>query len=540
MDRPGARDIGRAARRRRQGRGLGDSRAGAAARPAAHGSGRWSALGATATGVALILAAWAVAARLIGASIILPTPLETIRSLWSQITLLEFYLHLSATLARALLGFGIAFVLGLAWGLLAGMRRGAGSLLRPALVLIRATPVIAVILLALIWFRSTLAPIFVTWLMVLPVIVENVATGARTASGELLEMAHVFRVPRHRRVRDLTLPALRPYLFASAHSGMGMAFKVTVAAEVLVQPARALGGAMQEARFYLDTPRILAITISVIALSAVAEALLRLFERLVPGYRRLRTTSAAAGAGPHLPADAGSEPGPLCIDHLSRLYDEHIVLHDLSLRFDPGEVTVVLGPSGCGKTTLLRLIARLDDPDEGRVGASGTVSLAFQEPRLLPWADAAANLGFVAPGRISESEAARWLGRVRLSGEEHSLPSTLSGGMQQRLALSRALAYPSRTLLLDEPFQNLDLAVKLDLARLVRRLTSEDDRVTVMVTHDVVEALATGDRIVILAAEPARVIGSQTVELSEEARDPRSADHQRTAAVLYDLLLSAR
>ena len=230
-------------------------------------------------GVALIAGVWAVSARLIDASIILPGPLETLARLWSEMITVDFSRHLAATLIRGALGFLLAFFLGAGWGLLSGARRLAGAVLDPMLILIRATPVIAVILLALIWFRSSFAPVFVTVLMVLPVVVENVAAGTRAASGDLREMAALFRVSRRRQTRDLLLPALRPYLFASAHSGLGMAFKVTVAAEVLVQPTWALGGAMQEARFYLDTPRILALTVSVIGVSALAELFLRAIER---------------------------------------------------------------------------------------------------------------------------------------------------------------------------------------------------------------------------------------------------------------------
>jgi len=116
----------------------------------------------------------------------------------------------------------------------------------------------------------------------------------------------------------------------------------------------------------------------------------------------------------------------------------------------------------------------------------------------------------------------------------------LSGGMQQRVSLARALAYGGTTLLLDEPFQNLDLPVKLQLARAVRGATRERNLGSVMVTHDVVEALATADRILILARDPARIIADETISLPDGSRDPRSTEHQRHASILYERLLSAR
>ena len=492
-------------------------------------------------GIALILAVWTLASRLIDASIILPGPIDTLARLWDEMVGADFYRHLAATLVRAAVGFLIAFVLGAGWGLLSGSRRVAGAVLDPTLILIRATPVIAVILLALIWFRSSIAPVFVTVLMVLPVVVENVAAGTRAASGELREMAELFRVSRRRQVRELVLPALRPYLFASAHSGLGMAFKVTVAAEVLVQPGWALGGAMQEARFYLDTPRILALTLSVIGVSAVAELVLRLLERTVPigvrGSSRRTSLRSEARAAENEQRRAGQR---LTVSHLHRSYGTTAVISDLSFTLDPGVVTVVLGPSGCGKTTLLRLIAGLDAPDSGVVRGEEPVSMAFQEPRLLPWATARQNLGFVLGDRSGASAADPYLAAVSLPLAGDSLPATLSGGMQQRVSLARALAYGGATLLLDEPFQNLDLPVKLELARAVRETTRARDLVSLMVTHDVVEALATADRILILAGGPARIIADETIVLADESRDPRSTEHQEHASILYDRLLSAR
>lgn len=496
-------------------------------------------------GVLTILTGWAVLARFVAASIVLPGPVETLLALWREIREPVFYAHLTGTLARSLLGFAIAFLMGIGWGLASGTSRPGAAVLAPALILIRATPVIAVILLALIWFRSSIAPVFVTWLMVLPIIAENVATGARTASGELREMTDVFHVPRSRRVRELVLPALRPYLLASAHAGLGMAFKVTVAAEVLVQPARALGGAMQEARFYLDTPRILALTLSVIALSAVAELVLRAYERAVPGtvrYGDARTAPRAKGgvSGHDGPTATRRAVPRVRLHGIRRAYGDTEVFSSLSHEFAAPEVVVILGPSGCGKTTLLRLIAGLDQPDGGRLETERSLSFVFQEPRLLPWADVAANIAFVTGPDTPRGVVTDALDRARLRVSPAALPGTLSGGMQQRLALARSFAWGGACLLLDEPFQNLDLSVKMELAGEVRDFTHRNQRLTIMVTHDVVEALRTGDRIVTFAGQPARIIGEEVVPLPETERDPRSHAFQREAARLYDVLLSAR
>jgi len=502
------------------------------ARPLAH-----------AAGVALIVLGWALTARVVDATIVLPGPLATVAALWRELTGPAFYRHLLATLVRAIAGFGLAFLGGVAWGLVAGSRSPVGAVLAPSLILIRATPVIAVILLALIWFRSAIAPVFVTILMVLPVVVGNVSAGTRAASGELREMARAFGVPARRQVRDLVIPALRSYLVAAARSGLGMAFKVTVAAEVLVQPPWALGGAMQEARFYLDTPRILGLTIAVIGLSALAELALRGLDRALPAHRGRRYRSRGlvpVESAVRTPSDPAVRSATLSVSLLAKGFERRLVIDGLSFVARPGEVTVVLGPSGCGKTTLLRLVAGLERPERGEIRTPEPVAVVFQEPRLLPWATARENVRFVLPEAASRERIDALFDAVDLPGIGEARPGALSGGMQQRVALARAFARDAASLLLDEPFQNLDLPVKLRLAARVRESTLRSSLVTLMVTHDVVEAIATADRIIILDRDPARIAGERRVSLDRAARDPRSVDHQRLAAELYDLLLSAR
>ncbi|MFW5684475.1 MAG: ABC transporter permease, partial [Spirochaetota bacterium] len=130
-----------------------------------------------AAGVALVVVVWVAAARLVNAPIVLPGPTATIVALWDAVRDPAFLGHLTGTLLRAVGGFVAAYLAGLAWGVIGATRPRIGRLLHPALVFIRATPVIAVILLALIWFRSSVAPLFVTLLMVLPLVVANVVSG---------------------------------------------------------------------------------------------------------------------------------------------------------------------------------------------------------------------------------------------------------------------------------------------------------------------------------------------------------------------------
>ena len=201
-------------------------------------------------------------------------------------------------------------------------------------------------------------------------------------------------------------------------------------------------------------------------------------------------------------------------DNVGLSYGDLTVFSDLSTQFRPGEVTAVLGPSGCGKTTLLQLIAGLLQPDAGRIVREGEVedervAFIFQEPRLLPWMTARGNVELVLE-RLHSRERRRntameLLSEVGLAGFEEYYPHQLSGGMRQRVAVARAFAYPASLMLLDEPFQALDLRRKLSVMRAFGELWRREGRTTVLVTHDIQEALILGDEIQLLEGQPAQV-----------------------------------
>lgn len=229
---------------------------------------------------------------------------------------------------------------------------------------------------------------------------------------------------------------------------------------------------------------------------------------------------------------------------LSRSYGELRVLDGLDLAFAQGSVTVVLGPSGCGKTTLLNVLAGIDKGYEGRVDGfgDGRPSYLFQEDRLLPWMDAAANVAFVLRPFMEEAgrlaAAAKALEAVGLGAQLRNRPHELSGGMRRRVALARAFAYPSKVVLLDEPFSSLDLKTRIGVMDLFLELRAADARTAVVVTHDVREAIYLGDSITTLSDKPARVRDRFDIVLSREERsyaDPSSAE---TEARLYRSILS--
>lgn len=195
------------------------------------------------------------------------------------------------------------------------------------------------------------------------------------------------------------------------------------------------------------------------------------------------------------------------IKNLTKTYDGKTILDDFSLLFPQSGTVCLFGPSGCGKTTLLNCIAGLERFDSGAIiGAQDyKISYLFQEDRLLPWISAKENIAVVLHGNAKQNEEGtkKWLALVGLAGEEDKLPSQLSGGMRQRVAIARSLAYGGGLYLLDEPFHALDEERKLQIITLIQEQTP--DSLKILVTHDIHEAELLADVTYTLSGPPVKV-----------------------------------
>ncbi|OCB07275.1 sulfonate ABC transporter ATP-binding protein [Mycolicibacterium porcinum] len=201
---------------------------------------------------------------------------------------------------------------------------------------------------------------------------------------------------------------------------------------------------------------------------------------------------------------------------LTRAFGEQQVLENLELQIADGEFVAMLGRSGSGKSTLLRVLAGLDDQVTGSVRVPRSRAVVFQNPRLLPWRRALANVTFAlpdagpdAPSRTARGQAA--LDEVGLTDKSKAWPLSLSGGEAQRVSLARALVREPDLLLLDEPFGALDALTRLKMYGLLHELWSRRHMAVLHVTHDVDEAILLADRVVVLSG--GRVSLDRRVEL---------------------------
>ncbi|WP_152224776.1 aliphatic sulfonates ABC transporter ATP-binding protein [Pseudomonas sp. SCB32] len=232
------------------------------------------------------------------------------------------------------------------------------------------------------------------------------------------------------------------------------------------------------------------------------------------------------------------KPGiPLVVEGVVKRFGEREVLKGIDLRIPAGQFVAIVGRSGCGKSTLLRLLAGLDSASEGQLLAGSAplesaregTRLMFQDSRLLPWKRVIDNVGLGLKGDW-RAKALEALEAVGLSDRANEWPAGLSGGQKQRVALARALIHRPRLLLLDEPLGALDALTRIEMQQLIERLWQQHGFTVLLVTHDVSEAVAIADRVILIED------GEIGLDLPVELPRPRARGSARLAALEAEVL----
>ena len=228
------------------------------------------------------------------------------------------------------------------------------------------------------------------------------------------------------------------------------------------------------------------------------------------------------------------------IDGVSRVYDDRqrknqvTALDNVSLSVQRNEFLCLLGPSGCGKSTLLNMIAGFDIPTKGTVNVGGQIvqapgadrGVVFQQPTLMPWLPVWENVAFHLKMQgmsknLRRERVQRFIDMVGLKGFENHYPSELSGGMNQRVGIARALLMNPEVILMDEPFGALDEQTKMDMHAELIRIWRESRSTIVFVTHSIEESLALGTHVAVMSARPGRIRELIPIDMARP-RDPTS------------------
>ncbi|MGJ5078190.1 ABC transporter ATP-binding protein [Bradyrhizobium sp. HKCCYLS3013] len=268
------------------------------------------------------------------------------------------------------------------------------------------------------------------------------------------------------------------------------------------------------------------------------------------------------GIIPAVPGAVAASAPPLVVEHVAKSYELDSgravpVIGDLSLTLREGEIVSIVGPSGCGKTTLLNTLCGLLTPDAGHIrwhgrevaGQPQNVGYMLQKDLLLPWRTALGNtmLGLEirgVPAAEAENRCRALLDQLGLHGFADHYPSTLSGGMRQRVALARTLVNEPDVLLLDEPFAALDFQSKLLIENDTMGLVREGRRSLLLITHDIEEAVSLADRVIVLSKRPTQIKAVYDIALGSARRDvisvrqtPGFSDYVRSIWADLDVVL---
>lgn len=219
----------------------------------------------------IILLMWKIISIGIDADIILPAPEDVIIRLFIIIRNKNFWKAVGSTAARTLFGFILSFCAGFITGIACGSSSRINAALSPIISVIRTIPVMSVILIAMIWFKTDMVPVFVCFLMIFPIITSNVSQGIREVDKSLIEMASAFKLTKLNILLYISIPSTIPFVLAGVRAAVGVAWKSVIAAEVLSQPVRAIGTGIQFSQMNLETAEVMAWTVLAVILSKISE-----------------------------------------------------------------------------------------------------------------------------------------------------------------------------------------------------------------------------------------------------------------------------
>lgn len=232
---------------------------------------------------------WQILSVKIGETLLLPSPVEVVIALFGMMQTSLFWKSVLFSLLRILLGVILGITVGFIFAFITETFILADRLFSPLLHIIRTVPVASFIILALVWIKIDIIPIVISFLMVFPLVWENIRVGIRSIRSDLLEMASVFQVKRKTTFVKIIFPSLLPYLLSSCATGLGFGWKSGIAAEVICHPLLSIGKQLQDAKIYLDTPEVFAWTATVVFLSILLERMLHYSMKAYHRYLHIKT-----------------------------------------------------------------------------------------------------------------------------------------------------------------------------------------------------------------------------------------------------------
>ena len=439
---------------------------------------------------------WQLLALYFHNSILLASPLEVLADLKNNVLTLSFWKTACHSFMHIFEGFFLAFFAAILFGVAAAKLPVVEEFLSPLMQFIKAVPIASFVVLLLIWAGSERLSVSVTFLMVLPVIFQNVLGGNKNTDKELLEMAKVFEMPLPNKIRFLYLPSLMPFLTSGCKAALGMSWKAGIAAEVIGTPEFSIGERIYMSKIYLNTAGLFSWTLVVILLSFLFEkGFLFLLDKATKIKQKPFRVKGKKGT-----AQWGKEENKkaICMEHVFKSYGEQQIFCDLSLELDAGSIYCVMGHSGVGKSTLFGILLGLCEYQKGTVQRpKGRAAAVFQENRLCMEENAITNVSMVCTKRYSEEAITKILSEILPEEELEKKVSEFSGGMRRRVAIVRALLSDAEWIVMDEPFTGLDEKTREQMIQFI--LKYRKNRTLLVATHQKEDVEAMGAELIKLS-----------------------------------------
>ena len=426
----------------------------------------------------------------IGQEILLVSPVTVVLRLLELIREIHFWNSIAFSLLRIAGGFILALLISVLLGSVSTRFHRIREFLTPLVLTAKTIPVASFVVLILLWISSRNLSVFISFLMVFPILYTSILNGIENTSLKLLEMAVVFRISNWRKIRYIYSFSIAPFFYTACQVALGLCWKAGTAAEIIGIPKGSIGEKLYQSKIYMNSPDLFSWTVVIILISFLFEkGFLFVLRHLV---KMLEQKSLQSHRTPHrtfiepnsrTTTDLKLSDKIQCI-HISKSFGEKVVFSDFSAVFPIGKTSVLTGLSGQGKTTLLRLLTGLDVPDTGEIRGitNQKISIVFQEDRLCENLNPIQNIRLVTRQKISAEEIQKTMARINLTGCENQPVREFSGGMRRRVALLRALYADFDILLLDEPFKGIDYQTIEKTVQLILERTK--GKTVIMISHE--------------------------------------------------------
>lgn len=445
----------------------------------------------TCLSILLIPVAWQLLSWQMAQPQLIPSFPDLIRALLRLVYSPGFLVSIGTTCLRACVGLLLSLAAASITAFLLNRSEAIRFLFMPWLSLLRSVPVISFILLALIFLNPEMIPLLIAFLTMYPLLTENLLKGLMNRRDSWKMLARQFHLNAWNRLFQINYPQLKPYLFSGLASAVGFGWRAIIMGEVLSQCVDGIGKRMKEAQVFIDVPELIAWTLVAIVLSWLTDKLISRLSDWQPSVR-YRHSAVELQA-------VSLQPNDICLTDVSYSYG----VHHMNIVLKAGKIYALSAPSGQGKTTLLQLLNGTLRPISGEISClPGQTANLFQEPTLLPQLTAKENImlgGSAYYDRaILEQQSLRLLAAFQLEKQAEMFPAALSYGQQQRVALARALMFPAGLLLLDEPFNGLDVELRQLVARFLVEWQQEKQATVVFSSHHADEIKAMNAEVITL------------------------------------------